>query len=189
MDNNRIEKARKYSHIGMSSHNNFVYAMQYYKSFEILYDSGTPIDTIALPLLYTVRHYLELVFKYNIEYFHKYSGSKNMVGKLGHSLLPLFNAFKEHWSLTKENFNIVVDDQKLLSSLSKLIDIMNNYDSHAISFRYSHDKEKNKNFDWLDTIDIHELKLLLDDAKLLLNHSTDVFEQEFGRIDEAINKR
>jgi len=189
MKNTRWEQARRYSHIGMSSNNNFVYAMQYYASFEILYDSTAPVDTIALPLLYSMRHYLELILKYNIEYFHEFSGSKSMVGKPVHTLSSLANAFKEHWLLAKQKFNIKIDDTNLLSSLSKLIDKLSEVDSYVVSFRYSHNNNKNKNFSWLDTINIYELKILLDDVRLLLNHSIDVFEDETGLMHGEVTKQ
>lgn len=189
MQNTRREQSRRYSHIGMSSDNNFVYAMQYYTSFEIMYDSNAPVDTIALPLLYAMRHYLELIMKYNIEYLHEFSGSTNMVGKAVHSLSSLANAFKEHWLLTKRKFNIKVDDTCLLSSFSQLIDELSKLDSYAVSFRYSHDTKEEKNFSWLDTINIYELKILLDDAKLLLNHSIDDFDYQTGLMDGKVTKQ
>lgn len=189
MKNTRWEQARRYSHIGMSSNNNFVYAMQYYASFEILYDSNAPVDTIALPLLYSMRHYLELILKYNIEYFHEFSGSKSMVGKPVHTLSSLANAFKEHWLLAKQRFNIKIDDTNLLSSFSKLIVELSKMDDYAVSFRHSHNKNKDKNFSWLDTVNIYELKILLDDARLLLNHSTDVFNGETGLMDGRVTKQ
>ena len=189
MKNTRWEQSRRYSRIGMSSDNNFVYAMQYYTSFEILYDSNAAVDTIALPLLYTMRHYLELIMKYNIEYFHEFSGSNNMVGKAIHTLSSLHNAFKEHWLLVKRRFNIKTYDTKLLSSLSELIDKLNEVDSYAVSFRYSHNKNKDKNFSWLDAINIYELKILLDDARILLNHSIDVFDDETGLMHGKVTKQ
>ncbi|MFZ2844788.1 hypothetical protein [Psychrobacter sp.] len=189
MENTKWEQARRYSHIGMSSDNNFVYAMQYYTSFEIMYDSNAPVDTIALPLLYAMRHYLELILKYNIEYFYEFSGSKNMVGKSVHTLSSLANAFKEHWQLAKQRFNIKIDDTNLLSGFSKLIVELSKMDDYAVSFRYSHNRNKDKNFSWLDTVNIYELKILLDDARLLLNHSTDIFNDETGLMDGRVTKQ
>ena len=62
-------------------------------------------------------------------------------------------------------------------------------DDYAVSFRYSHNKNKDKNFSLLDTVNIYELKILLDDARLLLNHSTDVFNDETGLMDGRVTKQ
>ena len=84
MNANHIERVRRYSHIGTSSNDNYVYGMPYKRAFEVLYSSKQSVDTIVLPMLYTLRHYIELMLKYNVEYFHEFSNSKNMVEKQEH---------------------------------------------------------------------------------------------------------
>jgi len=44
-----------------------------------------------------------------------------------------------------------------------------------MSFRYSHDKNGDKHFEWDKMLDIYEIKKLLDKVILLLDHSIDVF--------------
>lgn len=188
MNDTRWNKSRRYSHVGMSSNCNFTYASQYQNAYEILYNSNTPVDTIALPMLYSMRHYLELVMKYNVEYFHEFSGSRDMVGKTVHTLTKLSVAFKVHWKLVKERFNITVDDKSLIEDFTKLIQELDKIDNLAISFRYSHDREKNKNFEWSDTIDIHALNKLFERSKTLLNHSMDVFEDTTGLMHGSVTK-
>jgi len=73
MNNYRREQTRRYSHIGMSSESNRIYAFQYQRAYEILYESTDAVDTIALPMLYSMRHYLELSLKSNVNYFSQYS--------------------------------------------------------------------------------------------------------------------
>lgn len=82
MNSERVEMSRRYSHIGMSSHSNSTYTIQYLNAFRVLYDSKEPVDVIALPMLYCLRHYLELALKENIKYFSEFSGSKSMVNRL-----------------------------------------------------------------------------------------------------------
>ncbi|NQZ92054.1 MAG: hypothetical protein HRT97_06890 [Moritella sp.] len=188
MNNNRWEQTRRYSHIGISSNSNATYAIQYLNAYEILYESKHPIDTIALPMLYTMRHYLELALKSNIEYFHEFSGSRNMVGKTVHTLTSLSNAFQEHWKLSKRKFGVEVDDTTLIQDFGQLIKELETLDSYAVSFRYSHDREKNKNFQWSDTIDIYQLNELFKSAKTLLNHSVNVFEDYTGLMDGNVTK-
>ncbi|MFC3156066.1 hypothetical protein [Gilvimarinus japonicus] len=188
MNSNRWEKARRYSHIGMSSDCNFTYAFQYQKAYEILYKSQAPVDTIALPMLYSMRHYLELALKYNIEYFSDFSGSKSMVGKNVHTLTSLKNAFLEHWRLSKGRCSVNIDDNSLISDFTQLIQELDKVDIYAVSFRYSHDRQKNKNFEWLATIDIHYLNEIFKSATTLLNHSVDVFEECTGLMHGSLTK-
>lgn len=189
--NERWEKARRFSHIGMSSSNNFTYAFQYLSAYEVLYKSNQPVDTIALPMLYLMRHYLELALKHNVAYLSDFSGSMNMAGNSGnssHSLSKLSNAFHDHWVNTKAKYNINVDDRELVSDFNELIHKLEEIDQFAISFRFSHNREQAKNFKWTDTIDIHALNKLFENAKILLNHTIDVFEDCTGLMDNRVTK-
>ncbi|HBF47649.1 MAG TPA: hypothetical protein DDW91_14800 [Shewanella frigidimarina] len=97
-------------------------------------------------------------------------------------------AFKEHWQFVKQRFSITVDDKALIDDFSKLIEELDKIDNFAISFRYSHDREKNKNFEWSDTVDIHALNELFESSKTLLNHSMDVFEDATGLMHGTVTK-
>ncbi len=189
--NEKWEKARRFSHIGMSSNNNFTYATQYLIAYEVLYKSKEPVDIIALPMLYLMRHYLELALKHNIAYLSEFSGSYNMAGNSGnssHSLSKLSNAFHDHWVNTKARFNIDVEDKELVADLKKLIEQFDKLDQFAISFRFSHNRTQDKNFEWEDTIDIHALNQLFENAKMLLNHTIDVFEDGTGLMHGSVTK-
>ena len=182
MNQVRFEKARRYSHIGQVSHSNFAYAFGYSKAFELLYESKAPIDTIVHPMMFTLRHYLELILKANIEYFAKFSGSNCLVPKLTttHEIEKLANAFIEHWNLVKKRAKITVDDTVYFESFNKLISIFKQLDDKSFSFRFAHDKQGNKSFEWIDQIDIYKIKNIYDVAKVLLNHSVDVFDDHTG---------
>lgn len=190
MTDDRIERSHRHSYIGEFANSNFVYAMQYERAFEILYLSNESVDRIALPMLYSLRHYIEVILKYNIDYFHEYSGSNSMVNKTEHKLVPLANAFKEHWTIVVKKFSLTVAyDEKYFSELFKLIDKLNNLDKYSTSFRYSHDKNNQRQFDRLKTIDIRALKTLLDDVKPLLLHSIDVFDDKTGLMHGKTTKK
>ena len=181
---------RVYSHIGISSDSNYVYAMQYEKSFNILYDANEAIDTIALPMLYSLRHYLELILKANIEYFHKFSKLNDMVNSEEHKLFPLAHAFEKHWNKVIEKFNIKIDDSEYFKNLYKLVEIINLLDKNSMGFRYAYTKKRDdnkpkKHFDWMKTIDIFEIKKLFDKVTPLLDYSMDVFEDKTGLIHKA----
>ena len=106
----------------MLSHDNFKYAIQYKSAFEILYNSintDIVIDSIALPLMYTLRHYLELILKANIEYFSKFSQSASMVDKNNeHKLIPLKNAFQKHWNIVVYSVIVHIYSYKFYSIFS-----------------------------------------------------------------------
>ncbi len=180
-----IEKLSYLSYIGMTTHDNFKYALQYKSAFEILYNSintDIVIDSIALPLMYTLRHYLELILKANIEYFSKFSQSKNMGNKDSkHKLIPLKNAFKEHWNIIVKKYKIKIDDKIYFEKLDKLIDIIDKIDSHSMSFRYSHNNDNNKHFDGLKQLDIYFIKNIFDEVTPLLNYSIDVFDSHIEK--------
>lgn len=180
MNIERVEQARRYSHVGMSSGNNFVYAMQYELAFETLYESNNPVDLIALPMLFSLRHYLELILKYNIDYFSEFSGSSSMAENKKHKIEPLANAFHEHWTLVKTKFDISVNDRQYFKDLQDIVTSIKMMDEYAMSFRYSNDINGNKHFDRLQTIDIHALKKQVDSVKPLLNHTIDLFDDRTG---------
>ncbi len=185
MNYQRVEQSRRYSHIGMSSDSNYVYAMQYEKSFNILYNSNEAIDTIALPMLYSLRHYLELILKANIEYFHEFSTLDDMVNSQEHKLFPLAHAFEKHWKKVIDKFNINIDDLEYFKNLHKLLEIINLLDKNSMGFRYAYSKktehnDAKKHFEWMKQIDVFKIKNLLDKVAPLLNHSIDVFDDKTG---------
>lgn len=189
MNNERWEKAQRYSHIGMHSNNNYVYASQYETAFKILYKSDTPVDIIALPLLYNLRHYVELMLKYNIQYLYDFSGSKRVLKKVNHKLMPLLDLFKDYWELVKLRYDIQANDVDLTSNLEKLINKLDEIDENAMSFRYSHDKKDVKLFKWQDKVDVYELYNLYERAKIMLNHTVDVFDDSTGLMDSSVTKK
>jgi len=185
LNKQRIEQSRRYSHIGMSSDSNYTYAMQYKKSFNILYDANEAVDTIALPMLYSLRHYLELILKANIEYFYEFSELDDMVNTQEHKLFPLAHAFEKHWKKVILKFNIDIDDLEYFKNLYKLLEIINLLDKNSMGFRYAYSKkteniDAKKHFEWMKQIDIFAIKNLFDKVTPLLNHSIDVFDDKTG---------
>lgn len=189
MNNERWEKARRYSHIGIHSNNNYVYGSQYATAFEVLYKSNTPVDTIALPLLYNLRHYLELMLKYNIQYLEEFSSSKRKLVKINHKLMPLLDLFEHYWEQVKLRYCIQTNDVELTSSLNELVKKLDKVDENAMSFRYSHDRKDLKLFEWKDKVDIYELYNLYERAKIMLNYTVDVFDDSTGLMHGEVTKK
>ncbi len=175
----------KLSYVGMHSHDNFEYAIQYKKAFFTLYESGQPIDTIALPMMFLLRHYLELALKYNIEFFQEFSSldCNNIDLQKEHKLYPLSNCFREHLGNVFDKIKIPKEETlEYFIALNELVNIVNHLDKQSMSFRYSHNNKTNaqKHLDWRLQINFDEIKLLLDNLQPLLVNSIDVFEDKTG---------
>jgi len=93
--------------------NNFKYAWQYQEAYEILVKKHHGGSHLSMPILFTLRHYLELILKANIEYLSFFSESDAMLSKLNkeHKLVQLSNAFLQHYNLAKiKTENTIEDD-------------------------------------------------------------------------------
>jgi len=186
MDIDTIEQSKRFSHIGMHSNTNHTYALQYKEAFNTLYESSKPVDTIALPMMFLMRHYLELILKENIIYFSKFSESKVMLTKIKseHKLKPLANAFIVHWNLVVKKYMLKTDGREYLKDFNAFIDLIEQFDKNSMSFRYSHDKNNVKHFGWddtldvLDTLDIYTIKQSLDKILPFVQYAIDVFDEQ-----------
>jgi hypothetical protein len=157
--------------------------MQYKEAFETLYQSDKPVDTIALPMMFLMRHYLELILKYNIKYFSEYSDLDFMVSKIKseHKLKELASGFKQHWNTVVSKYTIEIDDSQYIINFDNFIDLMDTIDRYSMSFRYSHDKNNDKHFGHTETLDIYAIKKELDETVPLLDYSSDVFYDKVGQ--------
>lgn len=177
------------SYIGTISTTNTSYALQYQDAFEYLYNNRSKIISEAklcdIPLIYLLRHYLELSFKYNIEYFKDYSNTNELVSNLyaTHDLNKLYPAFKKHFDESISTFINSDDELKnkiklYFKNLKKLNDKIIELDNYSVSFRYSHNKDGSKNFNLNDEIDlINEIGKPYKEAKELLDYSIDVHKK------------
>jgi len=95
--------------------------------------------------------------------------------KSEHKLKPLANAFQEHWNLVVKKYKLKIDDTKYIESFKVFIQLMDQLDKYSMSFRYSHDKDDEKHFEWGETLDIYSIKRSLDDVLPFIQHSSDVF--------------
>lgn len=177
MNIDKVEQSKRFSHVGMHSNTNDTYAMQYKEAFDTLYESSKSVDIIALPMMFLMRHYLELILKSNIMYFSEFSESKSMLKniKSEHKLKSLANAFQEHWNLVVKKYKLKIDDKKYIESFKTFIELMDQLDKYSMSFRYSHDKDDEKHFEWGETLDIYSIKKSLDNVLPFIQHSSDVF--------------
>lgn len=186
MDKRKLEEIKRFSHVGIHSGSNVVYAMQYKEAFNTLYHSDKPVDTIALPMMFLMRHYLELILKYNIKYFNKFSDTNFLIGSLNsvHSLEKLADGFKQHWNSVVKKHEIDVDDAQYISDFENLINFLHSLDEFSMSFRYSHNKNDDKNFEHSETLNIKEVKDSLEKVIPLLDYSINVFYEQKGQYIE-----
>ena len=173
---------KKYSFIGMVSDSYSIYACQYKEAFERLYDFQMSIDTIIMPTMFLMRHYLELILKYNIQYFSKYSDKKDCMKILNqeHNLEKLADCFKTHWNIVVKKYNLEVNDKEYVNNFKELINIIVSLDKKSMSFRYPKDKDGNKFFDYKKILDVYSLKKSLNKIIPFLEHTSIVFYEQVG---------
>lgn len=169
----------------MFSDSSLAYSMQYKEAFETLYLSNRAVDTIALPMMYLLRHCIELALKFNIEYFHDYSG---LEFKYEHKLNPLAKGFEECWSSVKQKYTIECEDKLYFDNLKILIDKLNYLDEKSTALRYSHDKAS-KSIERSEKIDIFEMKNIFEGICPLLYNTVDVFDDKTGLMHGTTSKK
>lgn len=180
------------SYIGFTPQKNASYAVQYQEAFEFMFNNRKNAKKesklVDLPLLYLLRHYLELSFKYNIEYFKNYSGKNDYLTKLNegtHKIDCLYVAFKLHFDESLKKVTVEKDLKTQIDNyfieLKKLVDTLSKLDNDGVSFRYSDDKNGVENIDFEQKIDlIEEIAKPYKNSKDLLDYSINVYEDILG---------
>jgi hypothetical protein len=127
-------------------------------------ENNTPIDTVSLPLLFLIRHSIELGLKSNIL---KLEGVNTKIEKIKlsgtkyHSLENLFKKFVEHLKqIMKEkkisqSIKSAIDNY--LTQFEPLKDILHGLDEGSFNFRYPVDTGGNLNFDRNDKVNVADI--------------------------------
>lgn len=143
-------------------------------------NNGTPIDIISLPLLFLLRHSIELGLKANICEFEELKSNNKKI-KITHNLESLFKTFKiELDNIITENTiskDILDQIESYNRSLENLINQIHFLDKGSYSFRYPVDKDGNNCFEWTDRIDIREFLDLLNQVNDFVLFTTGVLEE------------
>jgi hypothetical protein len=161
----------------------------YHQAFKALMkdveETGGHVDRLAYPMLFLARHCLELGFKANIRYFKKYSERNEFSNSDSHNLKDLFNGFKLHVREATKNlkvkYDIEVENSEITEfneyckKLETLTVYFDEVDRGSFSFRYPVDKENKEVFKFDDRVNLLDIDELLDEAMVLLNHTSDVF--------------
>lgn len=141
------------------------------------------VDTIAHPLLYLMRHSIELGLKENIKYLKKYSKLPILKSKT-HTLSDLFSEFEKHYSkiAIENNFEIELKEEynKYTSDLKDVITVLG---EEASSFRYVYTTDGKKVFANSETINVYELKKKYDNSLVFITHTADAISPYTDYID------
>jgi len=119
----------------------FSYAKQYEKAFNILIYSEQ--NNIDLPMLFLLRHNIELLLKANIKYFLQSEKDNKILKNLGqtHNLTDLYKIFKKQRAKIIDIFPPDEHETKYMQRLQTLIHLINDIDNkQSIGLRYSHTK-------------------------------------------------
>jgi len=150
----------------------------------------TRIDVVAHPVLYMMRHSLELGYKSNFEYFQPYSKrgtSKTISGC--HDLQKLHTEFKVHFDIINSELNfdndLVTEFDKYYNQTTSIINQLGS--TEASSFRYTKNTKGQRIFQSTETKDIGEIKELYDKAITMLAHTSDLISP-YTDYKDLINK-
>lgn len=172
------------------------YLGSYNRAFEILVhdiiSTERHVNYIAYPMLFLARHWMELGFKMNLQYFAKYAGKSEDEKYTVHDLGKLLDLFEEYVKCAIENFqkyDIIVEKEdvaafkQLLEEVRKLQDIFQEIDKYSIAFRYPFDKMGTASFPEKETIKIFDLIEMMDKCETLFVHSADAFAKYTDYVD------
>ncbi len=166
---NEIDITKKFkftAHIGLDR-NWWNYYHHYKSVIDYLVEGvegNLPVNTISSPLMFLIRHCLELGFKANILKLETVSNARPSLKFKdgdGHSLENLYDIFKAHLieiqtindieqSITDTIANYLNDTEKLKNTLHQL-------DKGSYNFRYPVDTEGNFNFEWDEQVNIADI--------------------------------
>jgi hypothetical protein len=154
--------------------------------YESMVGEGRPtsMDVVANPVLFMMRHSLEIGLKLNIKYLTKYSGKKDFIKIIlsSHEIGKLWNCFKIHFNAIIKSSSISVKTKQqsinIFNNTEKFINLIESIDNEATAFRYPINTSGKIIFERNLTINLLEYKNLYDDTMKLLKYSIDVLIDE-----------
>ena len=137
------------AHVGMNYQWNHYFA-GYQEAVNLLYEAvqntATMPDKVAMPLLFCMRHSIELGYKFTLHHLGKMLGVRYQPSQDGHSLLDLHQKL-ELWFLAICGRNGCDDEVRRqffrhLKTTEKIMKFFDRMDSDSFSFRYPTDKKE-----------------------------------------------
>jgi len=163
---NKTKKAKFTAYIGLDR-NWWHYYSNYKSAIDFLVEgieNNLSVNTVSSPLLFLIRHSLELGFKANILKLEMVSTARpklKLKGPNSHSLESLYDIFKAHLVEIQKNHEIeisikgVIEDY--LKTTEQLKNILHELDKGSYNFRYPVDTENNFNFERNAQINIADI--------------------------------
>jgi hypothetical protein len=157
------------------------YLYGYERAVELLYGSvarnNEPQDLIAKPLLFLMRHSLELGYKFTLDEICKLDGKRYNPKEDGHSLTrmhkkirPLFESACKSHGINGSGFDEHYENTRIA------MEIFERLDKASVSFRYPELGPGQSVFEEGETVNLLQLKNCYDEAMILLRHTADVIE-------------
>lgn len=176
-DLGKIELDRLQAYVG-NSHSDMDLVGQYKNAVDILIneiiESGIRVDLIAHPLLYLMRHSIELALKENIRYLNKYS-KLGLAGIKTHTIDELFKKFERHYDKIASDLNFKDELNDEYEKYAKEIrEIIQKLGTDWSSFRYVYSTDGNKVFNYTEKLNMYDLKKKFDNSHIFLTHTADV---------------
>jgi hypothetical protein len=140
---------------------------------------------LALPVLFLIRHSLELAFKMNLNELEKVSGKKANLkfhGKDSHILHKLHHEFQKQVVLIfkkeKAPNSLCKEFNKRNIQLKAFRQIFDKLDEWSFAFRYPVTTDgKTKSFKLGDQINIADIIPVYEETQTILKYTTDVIEE------------
>lgn len=190
MPANNVKRWKYETQIGF--HTTFSsYLDAYSRAVDILFGQiegkDLPVNVISYPLLFLIRHSLELGYKLNIKHLSKYSRLNDKVNWNKHFLRELHEAFRRHFmAVVKEiqvGRDIAEDFERRCEDLARLMKVFDTIDRGSFSFRYPVDSEQRVVFQHDETMNLLDVKDLYDKAMVLLLHTANVLSDFTDHVD------
>ena len=165
------------AHVGYSFSDMSLFA-QYENAVDILFskiiEENRSVNLIAHPLLYLMRHSLELALKENIRYLNKYSSLG--LGKIKtHSISELFTEFENHYDNLAKKLGFKKELEYEYTQLTMAgRELVHDLGTDWSSFRYVYSTSGAKVFDAEETLNVFLLKKRFDSTSMLLTHTSSV---------------
>ena len=152
------------------------------------------VTVISRPVLFLMRHALELGYKGNIVELEKISGLKSALkfkGKDSHNLEKLHQGFERHFREIAKRYaidaDVIAQFDRINSTLEKLNNVLHRLDAGSYSFRYPFKPDgTTPSFQKVEKLNIADVKEMFNAAITLLKYTTDVVAEYLPPIDKSL---
>ena len=138
-----------------------------------------PVDVVAPPLLFMMRHAMELGYKYTLSELHKMNEEPYDAKAYGsHKLRDLHAALRAKHAKAVAKYKLPETVERNFEEYCEKtlagMKVFEALDGTSFTFRYPIDKAGSPNFSRDLTVDFRPIKQSFDDAMILLRHTADV---------------